>query len=152
MRAFEFNVFIDCPRSDVYAHISNPLNMIGLQPLLTTIDVLDEKRDAHGILLRPFHTLETLRWAGLPIHQKRTYTVIHLTKPQEELEFHTQSWPDTYIVFKYALTQDNDKRTHLKQTVRFVQVSKLLENLVVSQANRAQRTLLSNLKVRLEKK
>ena len=42
--------------------------------------------------------------------------------------------------------------THIKQTVNFVQVSKILENIVVSQANQSPRALLSNLKVRLEKK
>jgi len=49
-------------------------------------------------------------------------------------------------------SQDKDKRTHIKQTVNFVQVNKILENSVVSQANQSQRALLSNLKVRLEKK
>jgi hypothetical protein len=54
--------------------------------------------------------------------------------------------------FSTMFSQDKDKRTHIKQTVNFVQVNKILENSVVSQANQSQRALLSNLKVRLEKK
>jgi len=54
--------------------------------------------------------------------------------------------------FSTMFSQDKDKRTHIKQTVNFVQVIKILENSVVSQANQSQRALLSNLKVRLEKK
>ena len=47
-----------------------PINMIGLQPLLTTIDVLKEQKDANGIILRPFYTVETFRWLGLPVLQE----------------------------------------------------------------------------------
>ncbi len=151
MRTFELNVFIDCPRVEVYDHVSNPLNMIGLQPRLTTIDVLKDQTGENGITLRPFYTVETYRWAGLPIYRNRVYSVIHLTKPGEELEFHVHSKPNVYVVFKYVFNEDKDRRTQIKQTVNFVRVNILLENFVVGQANRAQRALLSNLKVRLEK-
>ena len=152
MQTFELNVFIDCPRSEVYDHLSNPINVIGLQPHLTTMDVLKEQKSESGITLRPFYTVQTFRWAGLPIYRNRLYSVIHLTKPGEELEFHVYSKPGIYIIFKYAFTEDSSKRTQVKQTVGLVQVSKILENIVVNQANQAQRALLSNLKVRLEKK
>ena len=151
MQAFELNVFINCPRREVYDQISNPINMIGLQPFLTTIDILKEQKNEDGVILRPFYTVETYRWAGLPIYRNRLYSVIHLTKPHEELEIHVYSKPNIYVIFKYALLQGKEKRTQIKQTVNFVQVSKLLENFVVNLANRAQRAVLSNLKVRLEK-
>ena len=150
MRSFELNVFIDCLRSEVYDHISNPINMIGLQPNLTSIDVLKEQMDEKGIILRPFYTLQTFRLAGFPVYRNRLYSVIHLTKPKEELEFHVYGKPNIYVIFRYAFTQDNDKRTHIKQTIDFVQISKILEAVVAKQANGAQRALLSNLKVRLE--
>ena len=126
--------------------------MIGLQPLLTTIDMLKEKQAENNILLRPFYTVETFRWAGLPIYRNRIYSVIHLTSPPEELEFHVHSKPNIYIVFKYVFNEDEDRRTHIKQVVQLVHVNRLLENVVVNQAKQAQRALLSNLKVRLEKK
>lgn len=151
MRNTELNVFIDCPRQEVYDHIANPINMIGLQPQLTTIDVLKERKDENGVTLRPFYTLQTFRWAGLPIYRNRLDWTIHLTRPGEELEFHVHGRPNIYVVFKYILIQDNDKRTRIKQTVDFVQVSKVLEKIVADQANYTQRAVLSNLKVRLEK-
>jgi hypothetical protein len=151
MRNFELNVFIDCPRRAVYDHIANPINMIGLQPHLTTIDVLKERKDGNGVTLRPFYTLQTFRWAGLPIYRNRLDWTIHLTRPGEEFEFHVRGRPNIYVVFKYILIQDNEKRTRIKQTVDFVQVSKVLEKVVADQANHTQRAVLSNLKVRLEK-
>ncbi len=151
MLTFEQHIFIDRRKDEVYDHISEPLNMIGLQPLLTTLDVMKEQTDENGITLRPFYTVEVFRWAGIPLMRNRIYSVIHLTKPRDELEFHVFSKPNIKIVFKYAFVQYNDLRTHITQTILFEQVSKILEGFVFNQAVKAQRALLTNLKARLEK-
>ncbi|NWG33055.1 MAG: SRPBCC family protein [Chloroflexi bacterium] len=151
MRSFELTVFINCPKETVYDHLSQPLNMIGLQPLLTEIDVLKERRDTDGIVLRPFYTVETFRLLGLPVYRNRIYSVIHLTKPKDELKFHVYSKPRIEIVFTYRFEQFDDVGTKITQTVEFVKLNRLLEKFVVEQAKQAQRALLSNLKIRLEK-
>jgi len=152
MRSFELNIFIDRPQSEVYDHISEPINMIGLLPLLTTIDVLKEQKDANGVILRPFYTVETFRWAGIPLYRNRTYSVLHLTKPKQQLELRVYGRPGIRVVYRYDFRQDEEKRTHLIQRVDFERVSKLLENLVFNRAIHTQRALLTNLKVRLEKR
>ena len=151
MRTFEQHIFIDRRKDEIYDHIAEPINMIGLQPLLTTIDFMKEQTDENEIILRPFYTVEVFRWAGIPLMRNRIYSVIHLTKPRDELEFHVFSKPNIKIIFKYALVQSNDLRTHITQTINFERVSKLLEGFVFDQAVKAQRPLLTNLKVRLEK-
>ncbi|MEP7136516.1 MAG: hypothetical protein ABI904_16425 [Chloroflexota bacterium] len=151
MRTFEQHIFIDCQKDNVYDHIAQPLNMIGLQSLLTTIDVSKEQKDEQGIVLRPFYTVEVFRWAGIPLMRNRIYSVIHLTKPRDELEFHVYSKPNIKIVFQYKFIQSNDQRTHLTQTINFERVPRLVEGFVFDQAVKAQRALLTNLKVRLEK-
>lgn len=151
MRTFELNIFIDQPRNDVYDHVAEPINMIGLLPNLSSIDILREQKSAVGILTRPFYVLETFRWAGLPIYRNRVYTVIHLTRPKDELEFHVFSKPNIKIVFRYFFNEDEGKRTHLIQRVNFESVGRVLENFVFNHALNAQRAFLTNLKVRLEK-
>ena len=151
MRSFELNIFIDRPRAEVYDHIAEPINMIGLQPLLATIDILKEQKDANGVILRPFYTVDVFRWAGLPVWKSRVYSVIHLTRPKEELEIRVYVKPGIRIVYKYEFREDEEKRTHLIQKVSFEQLSKLLENFVFNRAIRTQRAVLTNLKVRLEK-
>lgn len=151
MRAFEQHIFIDCQKDVVYDHIAEPINMIGLRSSLTTIDVMKEQLDENGIMLRPFYTMEVLRWAGIPWIRSRIYSVIHLTKPQDELEFHVHSKPNIKIVFKYEFVQYNDLRTHITQTINFERAPKLLEGFVFDRAVKAQRALFTNLKVRLEK-
>jgi len=151
MRTFELNIFIDRPRDEVYEHVAQPINMIGLQPLLTTIDVLKEQKDADGVILRPFYTVETTRWLGLPVTRDRVYSVIHLTKPRSELEISVFSQLNTQVVYHYLFQESEEGRTHLVQKVRFEKVNKLLENFVFDRAIQTQRALLANLKVRLEK-
>lgn len=151
MRVFEQHIFIDRRKDDVYDHIAEPINMIGLRPLLTTIDVMKEQVDENGVSLRPFYMMEVFRWAGIPLFRSRIYSVIHLTKPKDRLEFHVFGKPNIKIVFKYDFVQYNDLRTHITQTINFEQVNKLLEGFVFDQAVKAQRVLFTNLKVRLEK-
>jgi len=53
MRSFELNIFINRPQSEVHDHSVGPINMIGLQPLMTTIDTEGAKeyqwRSAHKL-------------------------------------------------------------------------------------------------------
>ena len=151
MKTFELTIFIDSTRKVVYDHLSEPLNMVGLQPLLTEIDVLREEKDESGVTLRPFYMVETIKWMGLPIFRNKIYSVIRLIKPRDELEIHVYSRLKTEIVFKYAFKQFNDMRTQVTQTVQLIKVNKLLEVTMLDRAKHAQRALLSNLKVRLEK-
>ena len=151
MRTFEQNIFIDRPRIEVYNHVAEPINMIGLQPLLTTIDILKEQKNADGVVLRPFYTVETHRWLGLPVRRNRIYTVIHLTKPHSELEFHIFRNSNNQIVLHFLFHESEEGRTHLTQRFRFEKVSRLFENLIFDQTLKAQRAFLTNLKVRLEK-
>lgn len=151
MRTFELNIFIDCKQAAAYDQLSQPINMIGLQPLLTEINVLNERKDENGVTLRPFYMVETFRWMGIPVFRNKIYSVIHLTKPRDELEIRVYSRLKTEIVFKYTFRQFNDQRTQITQTVQLAKANKLLENITVHRAKQAQRALLSNLKVRLEK-
>ena len=151
MRTFELNIFIDRPREEVYEQLAQPLNMIGLQPLLTSLDTLKEQKDPNGAALRPFYMTLTFRWLGLPVLRKRIYTVIHTNPQPSELEFHVFSKPDVNIIYHYFFHETEEGGTHLIQKVRFERVNKLLENLVFNQAIKNQRGMLANLKVRLEK-
>jgi hypothetical protein len=144
MRTFELNIFIDRPLLEVYNHLAEPINMIGLTPHMTSID-------ADGIVLRPFYTMQTYKWLGLPVRKDRVYWVIHLTRPSNELEFHVFQKKNTQVVFQYLFQESEEWRTHLIQRVRFERVNKLLENRVFHEAITTQRALLTNLKIRLEK-
>ena len=152
MRSFELNIFINRPHREVYDQIAEPLNIIGLHPFLTTIDILKEQKNADGVILRPFYTVETFRLLGLPLLKDRVYSVMHLTRPHSELEFHIFRKPGMQVVFHYVFQEMEEGGTHLNQKVRFEKVNKLIENYAFNQSIQTQRALLANLKVRLEKR
>jgi ribosome-associated toxin RatA of RatAB toxin-antitoxin module len=102
--------------------------------------------------VRPFYTVETFRLLGLPVYRNRIYSVMQLTRPNDELKFHVYSKPRIEIIFTYHFEQLDDNRTQITQRVEFVRLNKLLERFVIEQAKQAQQALLSNLKIRLEKK
>jgi hypothetical protein len=152
MRSLELNMFINSPKNEVYDQLAEPINMIGLQPRLTAIDVLKEQKNTDEVLLRPFYMVETYWLLGLPVLKTRVYTVISLTKPNEQLEIRVYRKPGIILLhqFKFRRTKDEEERTHLIQKISYERGSKLLENPVFEQTIRAQRVLLTNLKVRLE--
>lgn len=153
MRSIELNMFIDSPRREVYDQLAEPINMIGLQPRLTTIDILKEQKNTDGRLLRPFYMVETYWFLGLPALRTRVYTVIGLTKPGSELEIRVYRRAGIVVLHQFTLHQitDEGERTHLVQKVSFEKGAKILEGMVFEQEVKAQRALLTNLKVRLEK-
>ena len=150
MRSFELNIFIDAPIEDVYSQLAEPINMIGLQPFMTTIDLLKEQKAVDGTPIRPFNMVETYRWLGLPIFRSRVYTAIHATKPKAEVIYRAFRKPGIRVNYRYQLRHEGEL-TQVTQRTEFEEVSKLLETMVVNQTNIAQRALLTNLKVRLEK-
>ena len=153
MRSIELNMFISCPKGEVYDQLAEPINMIGLQPLLTTIDILKEHKNNEGVLLRPFYMVETYWLLGLPILRTRVYTVISLTKPGDGLEIRMYRKPGIVLAyqFEFRSIKDEEEMTHLVQKIQYEKGAKILENFVFEQAVKAQRALLTNLKVRLEK-
>ena len=154
MRSIELNMFIDSPLRDAYEQLTEPINMIGLQPRLTTIDILKEQKNTDGLVIRPFYMVETYWFLGLPFLRTRVYTVIGLTKPGTELEIRVYRKPGIVILHQFNLhhIEDEGQRTHLVQKVNYEKGPKILESIMFGQEVKAQRALLTNLKVRLEKR
>jgi hypothetical protein len=152
MRSIELNMFINSPRREVYDQLAEPINMIGLQPRLTAIDILKEKKKNEGILLRPFYMVETYWLLGLPVLKTRVYSVIGLTRPGDELDVRVYRNPGIVLLHQFIFhrIEDQEERTHIIQKISYEKGAKILEGFVFGQEVKAQRALLTNLKVRLE--
>jgi len=149
MRHFKQEISINRSCRDVYEHLAEPRNFLGLQPLLTSLDPQPERQDENGITLRPFYTVETFRWAGTPLLNNRIHSTAYLLDPYKKLKHFVRSKPGIEIEFNYQF-DEQEGNTHLTQTVDIHTVSPLLENFVYREALKAQRAVLANLKARLE--
>jgi hypothetical protein len=149
MRHFKLEIIIKRTCRDVYEHLATPVNFLGLQPLLTSLDALPEQQDENGVTLRPFYTVETFRWLGIPIINNRIHSTTYLVDPHKKLKHVVHSKPGIEIEFVY-LFEEKEGSTHLIQTVDIRKVHPFLENFVYREAVKAQRAVLANLKSRLE--
>jgi len=149
MRHFEQEIFINRPSKDVYEHLAEPGSYLGLQPLLTSLEPSPEQQGKNGITLRPFHTVETFRWMGIPVFNNRIYSTAHLIEPYKKLKHVVLSNPGIEIEFNYTF-HEKGGATHLVQTVDIQKVSPVLESFVYREMVKAQRAMLANLKSRLE--
>lgn len=149
MKHFEQKIIISHPCKDVYEHLAEPKSFLGLQPMLTSLEVLPEQQNENGITLRPFYTVETFRWMGIPILNNRIHSTAYLIDPYKKLKHIVLSKPGVEIEFNYDFEEDAG-RTHLTQTVYILKTHPILENFVFREMVKAQRALVANLKARLE--
>ena len=149
MRHFDLLILVNSPQQDVYNHLADPHNLLGLQPLLTSVEVLEESRNENNAIVRPFYSIETFRFLGIPIYNNRIKVISTLTKPPEKMEYFVESQPGIHIRFTYQLKQENGS-TQINLHVGILQVNTLLESFVYKEAIKTQREVLVNLKKRLE--
>ena len=149
MRYFEHDILIHCPPQIVYQHLAQPKNLMGLQPLLTAVKILEETTDANGVATCQFDSVETFRIGKLPIYNNRIHVTGRQTKPFEEMEYFVRSFPNIRIRFLYTFREEN-AATRLTQQVNILRVNPLLGNFVFKEARHVQQIVLARLKERLE--
>ncbi|MCL4529645.1 MAG: hypothetical protein M1282_09535 [Chloroflexi bacterium] len=101
----EFTVQIQRPVSVVYAHLAQPRNFIGLQPLLSSISSVEEfsinnKRGCK------YETVEDFRVGSIPVFHNRIHVQTVLTEPDQQIDSIVYSKPTDFCkkrVTKYAI-------------------------------------------------
>lgn len=149
MRHFDLLILVNSPQQDVYNHLADPHNLLGLQPLLTSVEILEESRNEYNAIVRPFYSIETFRFLGIPIYNNHIKVTSTLTDPPRKMEYYVESQPGIQIHFTYQLKQENGS-TQINLHVDILQVSTWLEGFVCTEAMKTQREVLVNLKKRLE--
>jgi len=122
----------------MYEYLAKPENPVGLQPLLTAVEVLEETVDADGIATCLFHNVETFRIGNLPVYNNRKQVTGKRTKPFEQMEYFVKSFPNIRIHF-LCLFQEGNATTRLTQKVRILQVNLLSESFVFKEVLRVQK-------------
>jgi hypothetical protein len=143
----EFTVHIRRPVAAVYAHLAQPTNFIGLQPLLSSISSvqefsIDNKRGYK------YETVETFRIGPIPILHNRIGVQTVLTEPEQQIDSVVQSMPNIRLDVHYQFTSLGDE-TSLVEQMR-ISVPAWLSNYVLRTARQVQEQTLANLKRRLE--
>ncbi len=87
-----FDVHIARPVAVVYAHLAQPRNLIGLQPLLTFMSPIRELA-LSGQQGYAYETVETFRLGRIPVYHNRIRVQTILTEPDRHIDSIVYSVP-----------------------------------------------------------
>jgi hypothetical protein len=146
-RSFSLTIQIDRPVPIVYAHLANPANLLGLQPLLTQMSPIQETIENQQRVYR-YETIETFRVAGIPLLHNRIRVQTVLTEENLQMVSVVHSAPRLKLHVVYDF-QPCGEGTILTESMRITGHPWLL-SWVVAQATSVQQRTLANLKARLE--
>lgn len=143
----EFTVQIRRPVRVVYAHLAQPRNFIGLQPLLTSMSAIQEFPIDNKRGYR-YETVETFRVGPIPLIHNRIRVETVLSEPDRQIDTVVQSMPNIRLDVRYQFTSLGDETALVEQM--HISVPAWVSNYVLRTAQRVQEQTLANLKRRLE--
>jgi ligand-binding SRPBCC domain-containing protein len=146
-RSFELKITIDRPVPVVYAHLANPTNFLGLQPLLTSMSPIQETI-VDGRRVCRYETVEAFRVGGIPLLRNRIQVETTLTEVDRRIDTRVRSFPNIALQVYYDFVAEG-QRTLLAERME-ITVARWLAGYVVRQAMQVQQQTLANLKARLE--
>lgn len=145
--SFELCEWIARPAAEIYAHLADPKNLLGLQPLLVEMTPVS-RSTAHGRPLLAYETVEAFRLGGLTIAHNRIAVRSLLTQEPCRIDNFVTGAAGLVMLATYHFA-DRDGATLLTERVA-VHIHPLLLPGVLATAKRVQRTTLARLKARLE--
>ncbi len=146
-RTLEFSITIARPVTEVYEHLAQPRNFLGLQPLLIEMSPVRESVEADRVV-RTYETVEAFRLFGRIVYRNRIKVRSTLTEPPARLDTLVHSPGGVILNVEYQFAVEG-AGTRLIE-IMHIDMPALLASFVVSQATQAQRAVLARLKARLE--
>lgn len=143
----EFQTWINVPPLTVYEHLSDPYNLVGLQPLLTYVDAV-QFGEQGGLKSISYETVEAFRWKGIVLYRNRIRVQAVFTDPPRKINMVVHSIPNITLNVEYTFTPQGDG-VQVRETMK-IHTHALLAGFVIREATKAQTALLKNLKDRLE--
>ena len=148
--SFSLSEHISAPVDLVYAHLSEPANFLGLQPLLIDVTETGRGSDSAGRPTRAFRSIEKLRLFGFVPYRNTIDTRMTLVRPNERIECAVDS--PAGVRLRNAFTLRQDGRGSIVGDDVELECPRLLLSFVVGEARKAHARLLLNLKRRMEER
>jgi hypothetical protein len=145
---FEGAIFINSPIDSVYGLLNHPQRIVGLQPLIASVEILDEGINAAGCQTYHFVSFEDIRLLGIFPLQNRIQTEMILENPPYKL---TQVGRTAagIVVYQTIVLEENAGQTQVTNQIDY-DVHWLLLPYVRREITRAHTAWLHILKARAE--
>ncbi|HMQ32906.1 MAG TPA: SRPBCC family protein [Chloroflexaceae bacterium] len=145
--SFELSEWIARPAAEIYKHLADPTNILGLQPLLVEMTPVS-RGTVHGRPLLSYETVEAFRLGGLTVAHNRIAVRTLLTQEPCRIDTFVTGAAGLVMLATYQFA-DREGATLLTERVA-VHIHPVLLPGVLATAKRVQRTTLARLKARLE--
>lgn len=145
---FQCTYFIRAAASNIYAHLSEPTNYIGLSPLLVSLTDVQWGTNLQGQRFAAYKSVELFRFFGLFSYQNPLDVVMTLTIPERQVVSDVQSTMKIRVNFTFDL-QPKRGGTTICETVT-VHSPALLKSFVIGQAKAVQQNRIRVLTSRME--
>lgn len=142
------SIIIAVPPAEVYAEISEPNNLLGLQPLVVEVSPVSRSQDSEGNTVLTYQSVELFRLGGIVPYRNAIQVESTLFPEQWRMLSRVKSPLNIQLEFAYQIKAAG-QGTQLDLNINFTAPS-LIREFVLSQVNTAQDAVLVNLKTRLE--
>jgi ligand-binding SRPBCC domain-containing protein len=149
IETFQYSYFIAAPPAQIYAHLSEPSNYIGLSPLVVQVDNIATGTDQEGRAVFTYESVEMFRFLGFIPYANRIKVATTLTQHDRQIVSVVDSPFSVHIQFIFDL-QPQDGGTLLTETVT-AHMPWVVRGFVVSQAKAVQKARAEILRSRMEK-
>lgn len=135
--------------AEVYAHLLEPENQLGLQPLLTGIEAIERDRDEAGRQRSRFETVERFRLAGALSYDNRIRVECIGLELDRRVGFTAWSRPGIVVHSEFLLeTIGGGRATRVVESLE-IEAPRLLLGITLRIARRAHAQLVENLRIRM---
>ena len=148
VETFVYRYFIAAPADKIYSHLADPLNYIGLSPLIVSVRDVETSRDSQGHKIIHYASVERFNFLGFIHYDNPLKVTMTLAQPPTQLISDVVSPARVRVRFVFDLQPDTDG-TWIEETVT-AQMPRLLQGFVVAEAKRVQVERARILKERLE--
>ncbi len=145
---FQHRYFIPATPTHIYQHLSEPMNYIGLSPLVEQVDNIASHTDSQGRTVYTYQSVEVFHFLGFIRYPNRIRVKMILTRPDEQMVSEVDSPFNVHVLFEFDL-ESADGGTWIIETVTAT-MPVLIRGFVVQQAKAVQMARAEELKRRMQ--
>ncbi len=148
IQTFHYTYVVHAPATAIYEHLAEPMNYIGLSPLIGKITDVKRDTDEQHRSIVTYKTIESFRFLGFITYPNSLNVVTTLAHPNRQIVTDVQSGFNVRVRFIFDLKEQTDGTT-ITETITAT-VPALLSSFVVNQAKAVQQHRAKTLKQRME--
>ncbi len=147
-QTFQYAYLISAPAPQIYQHLSEPSNYMGLSPLVISVSDIQWGTNPQNQRFVSYKSVELFRFLGLITYHNPLDVVMTLTNPNHQIISDVKTGQNVTVRFVFDLHEQTDGTT-VTETITATMPA-LLSGFVIKEAKSVQQNRAKVLKERME--